>query len=77
MANLWVLQTSDKLSIASARVAEHFTNRGPVKVLGFVIGAESNIGVCWRDEPYIDNSLVNFRECLLKVSRHEGQTLTS
>ena len=77
MANLWLLQTSDMLSIASGRVAEHFTNRGLVKALDFDMGAEGNIGVCWRDEPYIDNAVVNFRECLLKVSGHEGQTLTS
>lgn len=31
--------------------------------------AEGCIGVCWRDEPYIDNAVQDFRECLLKTSR--------
>lgn len=68
MANLWLLQTSDMLSIASGRIAEHFTHRGLVKALDFEMDAEGCIGVCWRDEPYIDNAVLDFRECLLKAS---------
>jgi len=68
MANLWLLQTSDMLSVASGRVAEHFTHRGLVKALDFEMDAEGSIGVCWRDEPYIDNAVLDFRECLLKAS---------
>jgi DNA-binding transcriptional LysR family regulator len=75
MANLWLLQTSDMLSIASGRVAEHFTNRGLVKALNFDMDAEGSIGVCWRDEPYIDNAVVDFRECLLKASGQDGQSM--
>jgi DNA-binding transcriptional LysR family regulator len=77
MANLWLLQSSDMLSIASGRVAEHFTNRGLVKALNFEMDAEGCIGVCWRDEPYIDNAVVDFRECLLKASGQEGQTMNN
>lgn len=72
MANLWLLQTSDMLSIASGRVAEHFTRRGLVKALEFEMDAEGCIGFCWRDEPYIDNAVMDFHQCLLKASG-EGQ----
>ena len=75
MANLWLLQTSDMLSVASGRVAEHFTHRGLVKALDFEMDAEGSIGVCWRDEPYIDNAVLDFRECLIKASQAKGQTL--
>ncbi|WP_256578592.1 hypothetical protein [Pseudomonas sp. B28(2017)] len=68
MANLWLLQTSDMLSIASGQVAGHFTHRGLVKALNFEMDAEGCIGVCWRDEPYIDNTVVDFRQCLLKAA---------
>lgn len=75
MANLWLLQTSDMLSVASGRVAKHFTHRGLVKALDFEMDAEGSIGVCWRDEPYIDNAVLDFRECLIKASQAKGQTL--
>lgn len=75
MANLWLLQTSDMLSVASGRIAEHFTHRGLVKALDFELDAEGCIGVCWRDEPYIDNTIVDFRQCLLKAAEQKIQLL--
>lgn len=75
MANLWLLQTSDMLSVASGRVAEHFTHRGLVKALDFELDAEGCIGMCWRDEPYIDDAVLEFRECLLKAAGQPLQLL--
>jgi DNA-binding transcriptional LysR family regulator len=68
MANLRLLQTSDMLSVASGRVAEHFTRSGLISTLDFEMEAEGYIGICWRDEPYVDSTVLDFRECLIKAS---------
>lgn len=75
LANLWLLQTSDMLSVASGRIAEHFTRHGLVKTLDFEMDAEGCIGVCWRNEPYIDSAVIDFRECLLKASEQKIQLM--
>lgn len=73
MANLSLLQTSDMLSVASGRVAEHFTRSGLITTLNFEMEAEGYIGICWRDEPYIDSTVMDFRECLIKASQPRDQ----
>ncbi|WP_044463609.1 LysR substrate-binding domain-containing protein [Pseudomonas sp. MRSN 12121] len=57
IGNLWLLQYSDMLSIASERVAEHFTRRKLVVPLAFELNAIGSLGMCWRDEPHPDPSL--------------------
>ena len=75
MANLWMIQNSDMLSIASGRVAEHFTRRGLIAALDFNMNADGYIGICWRDAPYIDSTVLDFQECLLKASHPDEHTL--
>ncbi|MCO7515969.1 hypothetical protein NJF44_14420 [Pseudomonas guariconensis] len=59
------------LSVASGRVAQHFPHRGLVKALDFKMDAEGCIGACWRDGPYIDDAVLDFRTCLLKASEQQ------
>lgn len=64
MANLWLLQSSNMLSVASGRVAEHFTNGGLLAPLPFVLDAEGAIGMCWRDEPLQDSTTLDLLDSL-------------
>jgi DNA-binding transcriptional LysR family regulator len=64
MANLWLQQNSDMLSVASGRVAEHFIGRGLLVPLDFELAAEGSIGMCWRDEPHQDSSTLDLLDSL-------------
>nr|WP_186353286.1 LysR substrate-binding domain-containing protein [Pseudomonas gessardii] len=64
VGNLWLLQYSDMLSIASDRVAEHFTQRRLIVPLAFELNAQGSLGMCWRDEPHPDPSLPDLLESL-------------
>lgn len=68
MANLWLLQNSDMLSVASGRVAEHFIARGLLAPLDFELDAEGSIGMCWRDEPLQDSSTLELLDCLRQAA---------
>ena len=57
VGNLWLLQYSDLLSVASERVAEHFALRGLLVSLDFELDATGSLGMCWRDEPFTDVAL--------------------
>jgi len=69
MANLWLLQSSDMLAVASARVAEHFSRRGLMQVVPFALDAEGAIGMCWRDEPHPQTALTDLLDTLRLASR--------
>ncbi len=69
MANLWLMQNSDMLSVASGRVAEHFHGRGLLRQLDFPLEAEGSIGMCWRDEPHIETAVLDLLESLRKAAR--------
>ena len=69
MANLWLLQSSDMLAVASARVAEHFTRRGLMQVVPFTLDADGAIGMCWRDEPHPQTALTDMLETLRLAAR--------
>nr|ABD64506.1 putative Lys-R type transcriptional regulator [Pseudomonas alcaligenes] len=68
-ANLWLLQNSDMLSVASGSVAKHFIARGLLAPLDFELDAEGSIGMCWRDEPLQDSSTQELLDCLRQASR--------
>lgn len=68
MANLWLLQNSDMLSVASGRVADHFIARGLLAQLDFELDAEGSIGMCWRDEPLQDGSVSDLLDCLRQAA---------
>lgn len=69
MANLWLQQNSDMLSVASGRVAEHFTGRGLLVPLDFDLAAEGSIGMCWRDEPHQDSITLDLLDSLRLAAR--------
>lgn len=64
IGNLWLLQYSDMLSIASERVAEHFAERGLIADTGFTLNATGALGMCWRDEPIHHFGLADLQQCL-------------
>jgi DNA-binding transcriptional LysR family regulator len=64
IGNLWLLQYSDMVSIASERVAEHFSERGLIIDTGFALDATGSLGMCWRDEADLHFSLADLLECL-------------
>lgn len=74
VGNLWLLQYSDMLSIASERVAEHFTQRGLVVPLPFELDATGSLGMCWRDEIHPDPSLPNLLESLRYAASSQAST---
>ncbi|MBD1588384.1 LysR substrate-binding domain-containing protein [Pseudomonas typographi] len=57
IGNLWLLQYSDMLSVASERVATHFTGQKLMVSLDFPLDAMGWLGMCWRDEPEADQAL--------------------
>lgn len=74
VGNLWLLQYSDMLSIASERVARHFTGRGLVVPLAIEVGgAEGYVGMCWRDEEHSDPIVLDLLQCLRETTKAAGQ----
>lgn len=69
MANLWLMQNSDLLSVASERVAAHFTGRGLLQALHFDVNADGAVGMCWRDEEHPKQALIDLLESLRKASK--------
>lgn len=69
MANLWLLQNSDMLSVASGGVVSHFIERQLLTPLDFELDAEGSIGMCWRDEPLQDSATQELLDCLRQASR--------
>ncbi|GGO79951.1 transcriptional regulator [Marinobacterium nitratireducens] len=64
VGNLWLLQYSDMLSVASERIARHFTDRGLVVPLDIELGSEGGfVGMCWRDEANPDAALQDLLDC--------------
>ncbi len=68
VGNLWLLQYSDMLAIASDRLADHFTQRKLVVPLDFELNATGSLGMCWRDEPHLDPCLPNLLTSLRYVA---------
>ncbi|MDT4886583.1 hypothetical protein FQZ97_1229520 [compost metagenome] len=69
MANLWLMQNSDMLSVASGRVAEHFHGRGLLRRLDFELEAEGSIGMCWRDEAHPESAVLDLLDSLREAAR--------
>jgi len=52
------------LSVASERVARHFTGRGLLVPLDIEVGSEGGfVGMCWRDEADPDPTLRELLDC--------------
>lgn len=68
MGNLWLLQHSDMLSIGSERVAAHLAASGLVTSLPFEISAEGSVGMCWRDEPHLEQVTLDLLDSLRLVA---------
>ncbi|MCY1429967.1 HTH-type transcriptional regulator GbpR [compost metagenome] len=64
ISNLWLLQYSDMLSIASDKVAEHFRTRGLVEPLRFDPECCGVLGMCWRDEAFPEPHLETLLGCM-------------
>lgn len=77
VGNLWLLQYSDLLSVTSARVAEHFAHRGLLVSLDFPLGTAGSVGMCWRDEVFVDAGLPTMMECLRTTAAGEPGRLDS
>ncbi|WP_298718065.1 LysR substrate-binding domain-containing protein [uncultured Oceanisphaera sp.] len=74
VGNLWLLQYSDMLSIASERVARHFAGRGLVVPLAIEVGgADGYVGMCWRDEELSDPIILDLLQCLRETTSVAGQ----
>mgnify|MGYP003482182420 CR=1 FL=1 len=69
MANLWLLQNSDMLTVTSGRVAEHFHARGLVRRLDFELEAEGSLGMCWRDESHTESAVLDLLDSLREAAK--------
>lgn len=60
VANLWLLQNSDMLSVASKSVAEHFIGRGLLTELNLPLGIVAGaVGMIWRGQDENDEMLLD------------------
>lgn len=64
VANLWLLQNSDMLSVASKSVAEHFIQRGLLTELNLPLGIVAGaVGMIWRGADESDDLLADLIGC--------------
>ncbi|WXL27108.1 LysR substrate-binding domain-containing protein [Ectopseudomonas mendocina] len=75
MANLWMLQTTDLLSVASERVTQQFSQKGLIVDTGFELEARGSLGMCWRNESKPHFSLTDLKECFRQNAAKWGGTL--
>ncbi len=72
VANLWLLQYSDMLSVASQSVAEHFHQRGLLTELNIPLGiVDGSVGMIWCDLAQPDELLKHLRQCCRDVAGME------
>lgn len=72
MANLWMLQTTNMLSIASERITAQFSKKGMIVDTGFELNVRGSLGMCWRNESKPHFSLTDLQECFrLNAARWE------
>lgn len=70
VANLWLLQYSDMISVASQSVAEHFRQRSLLTELKIPLGiADGSVGMIWRDQAQPDELLSRLRQCCREVAQ--------
>lgn len=64
VANLWLLQRSNMLSVASKGVAEHFCSRGLLTELDIELGiVDGAVGMIWDEQVQPDDLLDTLIEC--------------
>ncbi|QRY78137.1 LysR family transcriptional regulator [Pseudomonas sp. PDNC002] len=73
IANLWLLQNCDMLTIASGRVTEHFHGRGQLCRVNFELEAMGAIGMCWRNEEHSAPALADLLESLRDAAKQPLQ----
>lgn len=69
VANLWLLQNSNMLSVASKSVAEHFIERGLLTELNLPLGIVAGaVGMIWRGEDKNDELLMELIDYFKKIT---------
>ena len=69
VGNLWLLQNTDMLSVASERVANHFHERGLMSRINVEFeSSDGTVGMCWRDEDFISQPVKALLDCFRQSS---------
>jgi len=72
VANLWLLQYTDAIAVASDRVARHFYGRGLLVPLNLKIPkADGSVGMVWRDGAQPDSYLSDLLEAFRSTVDHD------
>lgn len=72
VANLWLIRYSNMLSVSSARVAQHFVERGLCTTLRIDFEqAHGSVGMCWREDD-TDDAL---KDALLQSFLQEAERI--
>ncbi len=75
MGNLYLLQNSDMLSAGSEKIVQNYVRQNLVTVLDFRINrVEGPVGMCWRDDPYIDNATLQLLTCFREVATADNSS---
>nr|WP_298413914.1 LysR substrate-binding domain-containing protein [uncultured Halomonas sp.] len=70
LSNLWLLQNTDMVSIASERVASHFSDLGLMTTLDIDIGSDDgSVGMCWREDAQDEATIVDLLNCFRESVR--------
>ena len=70
MGNLWLLQYTDMISIASERVAHHFSDRGLMEPLDIDIDSDEGwVGMCWREDVQEEPTMMDLLDCMRESAR--------
>ncbi|HPE59839.1 MAG TPA: LysR family transcriptional regulator [Thiolinea sp.] len=72
MGNLYLLQNSDMLSAGSDRIVQDHVRQNLLTLLDFRINrVEGPVGMCWRDDPYIDPVILKVLDCFREMAANE------
>ncbi|MHA6196044.1 LysR substrate-binding domain-containing protein [Pseudomonas wadenswilerensis] len=73
MANLWLMQSTDLLSIASGHIAAHFTRRGLLRALPFALDGHGAVGMFQRDDGQASSALAALCDTFRAVAGAQAQ----
>ncbi|WP_027854834.1 LysR substrate-binding domain-containing protein [Marinobacterium litorale] len=70
VGNLWLLQYTDMISVASERVAHHFNDRGLMESLDIDIDSDEGwVGMCWREDVQEEPTMMDLLDCMRESAR--------